>query len=99
MQCRDTLLLQGGHLGFDNALCGVGGVAGCQKKRYAGHFFLFTSNPHFALGPFALMILILDSDVWSPFRNLDASIGQWIPLGGLSDLFGQLHTCLTCSKQ
>ena len=43
------------------------GAAGCQeKKRYCGCFL--PQIPFFALGPFAVMILILDSMHGLPFR-------------------------------
>lgn len=42
------------HLGFDNALCGVGGVAGCQEKDMLTVSFFFSfylKYLFFALGP------------------------------------------------
>lgn len=78
------LLLQGGIWDLI-VLCVLWvGAAACQKKDVMPAFYLKSFF-------FLLWVpLLLWSDprlhVWSPFWNLGASRGQWIPLGGLSGL-------------
>lgn len=83
-----------GHLGFDSALCVVGGGSWLSEKDMLPAFYL-KSLP-FALGLFARMILILDSmhglhfGIWMPTE------GNGFHLEASAASVWRLRTCLTC---